>query len=71
MRVAKLRRPFAVRKESRTCAFIHQIVKDLLQQLSGAEPSLVKGWIGVSRESWLSHRYSSEWIGSPFSARAR
>jgi hypothetical protein len=39
--------------------------------LRRAQSGLVECWIGVSREVRLSHRYSSEWIGSPFSARAR
>jgi hypothetical protein len=39
--------------------------------LGGAKTSLIECWVGVPREEGLSHRYSSEWIGSPFNARVR
>ena len=71
MRITKLRRPGAVRQESGAGALVTQLIKDALQQLGGAKTSLIQRWVGVSRKVRLSHRYSSEWIGSPFSARVR
>jgi hypothetical protein len=71
VRIAELRCPGAVWQESGAGTLINELIKDALQQLGGAESSLVECWIGVSREERLSHRYSSEWIGSPFNARVR
>jgi hypothetical protein len=69
--IAKLRGPSPIRQESFSGALVNKLIQDALEQLSGAESRLVERWIGVARKKRLGHRYSSEWIGSPFKARVR